>query len=77
MFEPEIPEDFINAEPSEVHAAKEKLQKVQMLYADVPAKLRNEIVSALKQVETTIYQTHPEITLNGDLTVYPAHKIYI
>ena len=56
MFEPVIPEDFINAEPDEVRAAKEKLQKGQMLYADVPAGLKDEIAAALKGVKTAVYR---------------------
>ncbi|MGB2865888.1 MAG: zf-HC2 domain-containing protein [Sedimentisphaerales bacterium] len=56
MFEPEIPEDFINAEPSEVHAAKEKQEKGQMLYADVPAGLKDDIAAALKGVKTAVYR---------------------
>ncbi len=56
MFEPEIPEDFINAEPGEVHAAKEKQEKGQMLYADVPAGLKDEIAAALKGVKTAVYR---------------------
>jgi outer membrane lipoprotein-sorting protein len=56
MFEPEIPENFINVEPREVHAAKEKLQKGQMLYADVPAGIKDEIATALKGVKTVVYR---------------------
>ena len=56
MFKPEIPEDFINAKPSDVHAAKEKLQKGQMLYADVPTGLKDEIAAALKGVKTAVYR---------------------
>ena len=60
MFKPEIPEDFINAEPSEVHAAKEKLQKGQMLYADVPVGLKDEIAAAIKGVKTAVYRESGE-----------------
>ncbi len=48
-----------------------------MIFADVPVKLRDEIVAVLKEVETAVYQKRSEITVNGDLTVYPARKIYL
>ena len=57
MFEPEIPENFINAEPREVHAAKEKQAKGHLPYADnVPAGLKDEIAAALKGVKTAVYR---------------------
>ncbi len=56
MFEPEIPADFINAKPGEVHAAKERQEKGDMLYADVPAGLKDEIAAALKGVKTAVYR---------------------
>ena len=71
MFVVEIPEGFVNAHPDDIIASK----KGKMVFADVPEKLRDEIVVALKQVETAVFWKHSEITLNGDLTVYPANKI--
>jgi len=56
MFEPEIPAGFINAEPSEVQAAKIEQEKGLMLYADVPAGLKDEIAAALKGVKTAVYR---------------------
>lgn len=56
MFEPNIPEDFINAKPSDIRAEIEKEEKGEMIYADVPKKLRNEIVAALKDVEKVVYR---------------------
>jgi hypothetical protein len=56
MFEPVIPADFINAEPDEVRAEKDRRKKGQMLYADVPAGLKDEIAAALKSVKTAVYQ---------------------
>jgi len=73
MFALQIPEGFVNAEPDEIIAAR----KGEMIFADVPEKLRDEIVAALKEVEIAVYQKHSEITFNGDLTVYPARKIYL
>jgi outer membrane lipoprotein-sorting protein len=56
MFEPEIPAGFINAEPDDVRAAKDKQKKGPMLYADVPAGLKEEIAAALKGVKTAVYR---------------------
>ncbi len=73
MFTLQIPEGFVNAELDEIIAAR----KGEMIFADVPVKLRDEIVAVLKEVETAVYQKRSEITVNGDLTVYPARKIYL
>jgi len=72
MFTVRIPEGFVNADPEELAA-----KKGRMVYADVPAELRDKIVAALRQVKTAVYQEHSEITVEGDLTVYPADKIYL
>ena len=56
MFEPEIPDGFINAEPSEVHAAKEKQEKGNLPYADVPEELKGQIAAALKDIKTAVYR---------------------
>ena len=72
MFTVCIPEGFVNGDPEELAAKKNGL-----VYADVPKELRDKIVEALKQVKTAVYQEHSEITVDGDLTVYPADKIYI
>jgi outer membrane lipoprotein-sorting protein len=55
MFVPEIPEDFINAHPSEVRAAREKEEKGEMVYAQVPAGLKNEIFAAVRQVDKVCF----------------------
>jgi hypothetical protein len=56
MFAPEIPVDFINAEPDDVRAARENQEKGEMLYADVPAGLKEEIAAALKGAKTAVYR---------------------
>ncbi|MHC4368630.1 MAG: zf-HC2 domain-containing protein [Planctomycetota bacterium] len=56
IFEPEIPEDFIEAEPDDIRAAKEAQEKGQMNYAEVPAGLRDEVVAALKSVKTAVFR---------------------
>jgi outer membrane lipoprotein-sorting protein len=71
-FTVRIPEGYINAHPDESDAKQD-----QMVDANVPIELRNEIVGALKEFRTAVYQQHSEITVEGDLTVYPADKIYL
>lgn len=75
MFSLQIPEGYVNSHRDDVIAAR----KGPMVYADanVPAKLRNEIVAALKGVETAVHEQHSEITVDGDLSVYPPHIIFL
>jgi outer membrane lipoprotein-sorting protein len=77
MFEPEIPDGFINAEPGEIRAAKEKQEKGQMLYADVPAGLKDEIADALKGVKTAIYRQRLGFTKDGNWLFNDGITIYI
>jgi outer membrane lipoprotein-sorting protein len=77
MFEPEIPADFINAEPGEVHAAKEQQEKGQMLYADVPAGLKDEIAAALKGVKTAVYLERFGFVRDGNWLLSDGERIYI
>ena len=55
MFEPKIPAGFVNADPGEVRAAREKQEKGQMVYADVPPGLGAQIAAALKDVTTVVF----------------------
>ncbi|MHC4259058.1 MAG: hypothetical protein ACYSTF_01405, partial [Planctomycetota bacterium] len=55
-FLPEIPEDFIDAHPGEVREAREREEKGEMVYADVPAGLRNEIFAAQGQIDTACFR---------------------
>ena len=77
MFEPEIPDGFINAKPGEVHAAKEKQEKGEMLYANVPAGLKEEIASALKGVKTAVYRERFGSVRDGNWLLSDGEKIYI
>lgn len=77
MFEPEIPEDFINAEPGKVRADKEKQEKGQMLYADVPAGLKDEIVAALKGIKTAVYRDRFAFVRDENWLFSSGEKIYI
>ncbi len=55
LFEPEIPEGFANTRPDNVRAAKELQEKGEMVFADVPADLKGQILAALDQAETVAY----------------------
>jgi outer membrane lipoprotein-sorting protein len=77
MFESVIPDDFINAEPSEVHAAKEKQEKGQMLYANVPAGLKDEIAAALKGVKTAVYRERFGFVRDENWLFADGERIYI
>ena len=77
MFEPEIPVGFINAEPDEVHAAKEKQEKGDMLYADVPVGLKDEIAAALQGVNTAVYWKCQGFLRDGNWLFIPGKRIFI
>lgn len=77
MFEPEIPADFINAEPDEVRAAKDKQKKGPMLYADVPAGLKDEIAAALKGVKTAVYRQRYGFMRDENWLLSEGDTIYI
>jgi outer membrane lipoprotein-sorting protein len=55
MFEPNIPEGFINAHPDEVQVAIDFETKGEMVFADVPEGLTDEILAALRDIETCVY----------------------
>ena len=77
MFEPEIPDGFIDAEPDEVRAAKEKQEKGQMLYADVPGGLKDEIAAALKGVKTAVYRERFGFVRDGNWLLSDGEWIYV
>ncbi len=56
LFEPEIPEGFVKAHPDEIRAERERREKSDMVYADVPEGLKEELVAALNQIETASYR---------------------
>ena len=58
MFTLKIPEGFTNAHPDKVREDKDREKKGEMTYADVPAELRDEIITALRQAKTAIYRKH-------------------
>ncbi|MDH4238259.1 MAG: hypothetical protein OEW48_01725 [Phycisphaerae bacterium] len=59
IFVPQIPQDFVNAHPDEIRAAR----KGEMTFADVPKGLKDQIVAAMKKAKTVVYQ-------QGDKNVY-------
>jgi outer membrane lipoprotein-sorting protein len=72
IFNPDIPEGFVNAHPDDIAA-----KKAGMIFADISEELKDEIVSALSRIQTAVYREHLEVTADGDSHVYPAHKIYL
>jgi hypothetical protein len=77
IFEPEIPDGFINAEPSEVQAAKTEQEKGQMLYADVPTGLRDEIAAALGSVKTATYRERYSFVRDGNWLFTDGQRIHL
>ncbi len=56
MFTPVIPEGFVNTHPDEINAVRNKEQKGEMVFADVPAGLKEQVVSALENVSTVAFR---------------------
>jgi len=77
LFEPAIPGDFINASTHEVRAAREKEQKAEMIFADVPPALKGEIAAALNAVETAVYRTRFGSVQGGDWVFADGDRIYL
>lgn len=77
IFEPNIPDGFINAEPDEVRAAKTAQKKGPMLYADVPDGLREKIAAALQGVKTVVYWKCYGFIRDESWLFSPDKKIYI
>jgi len=73
MFTPRIPQGFVNAHRDEIIAQS----KGELLYADVPQELRDEIISAIKNTQTVFYQEHLEVTVEDKTNVYPAKDFFI
>lgn len=55
LFEPLIPEGFVNERPDVIRKARERQEKGEMTYADVPAGLKNEVVAAFLKMATGSY----------------------
>ena len=77
MFQPDIPHNFVNAEPGDMRAAREKEEKGEMIYADVPEELRNEIVAAIKDAEKVVYRERLGYIHDGDWSLSDGDRVYI
>jgi hypothetical protein len=75
IFTVQIPEGYVNSHRDDVIAAREG--SMVSADADVPSKLRDEIVAALKEVETAVYEQRSEITIEGDKRLYPPHIVFL
>jgi len=69
MFTPQIPEGFVNTHPDNIRAERERQEKGEMVFADMPAGLKDEIVAALKEVKTAIYR-------EGSMVVYLSRYVW-
>lgn len=77
MFEPDIPDGFINADPDEIRAAKTEQKKGPMLYADVPDGLREKVATALQGVNTAVYWRCSGFVRDGNWLFVPGKRIFI
>jgi len=77
MFQPDIPDGFINAEPDEVRAAKTEQKKGPMLYADVPDGLGEKVATALQGVNTAVYRKRYAFVRDGNWLFIPGKRIFI
>lgn len=77
MFEPAIPDDFTNAEPSDVHKAKIEQEKGQMIYADVPPEITEAVATAMKSVENAVFRERIGFVQDGNWVFSEPEKIYI
>lgn len=55
LFEPQIPEGFVNERPDTIRKARERQEKGEMVYANVPAGLKKEVFAAFRKMATVAY----------------------
>ncbi|MHC4361697.1 MAG: hypothetical protein ACYSTZ_02630 [Planctomycetota bacterium] len=60
MFTPQIPESFVNTHPDQIRAAREKEEKGEMPFAEVPPGLKEEVIAAFKEAEVVTYREYLE-----------------
>ena len=77
MFEPQIPDGFINAEPSDIQKAKIEQEKGQMIYADVPAEYKEAVTTAIKSVENAVFRERIGFVQDGNWVFSEPDKFYI
>jgi len=56
IFEPQTPEGFVNARPDTIRKAREREEKGEMVFAQVPAGLKEQVVAALSRAEMVSYR---------------------
>lgn len=76
-FVPKIPDGFINADPREMREARGRKNKGNLIQADTPAGLRDEVVAALKQVKTASFQKRFGFVHEGNWVFSSPSKISI
>jgi len=69
MFEPRIPEGFVNAHPDTIRQARERQEKGEMVFADVPAGLKDSLFAAFRKVRAVAYT-------EGDTRFYVSRKAW-
>ena len=77
MFEPEIPDGFINAEPSDIQKAKIEQEKGQMIYADVPPEYKDAVTTAIKSVENALFRERIGFVQDGNWVFSEGDRFYI
>ncbi|MHC4742262.1 MAG: hypothetical protein ACYS8Z_10135, partial [Planctomycetota bacterium] len=77
IFEPDIPHNFVNAEPSDMRAAREKEERGEMIYADVPEEIRDEIVAAIKNAGKVVYRERFGHIRDGNWSLSDGDRVYI
>ena len=68
MFEPRIPEGFVNAPADTIRKAREREEKGEMVFASVPAGLKDRLFAAFSKVGTVAYaegNTHLHVSRNA------------
>jgi outer membrane lipoprotein-sorting protein len=55
IFEPRIPEGFVNEHPDTIRKAREREKKGEMTFAAVPAGLKDSVFTAFRQARTVAY----------------------
>jgi outer membrane lipoprotein-sorting protein len=55
VFEPHIPDGFVNEHPDTIRKARERAEKGEMPFADVPPGLKDSLFAAFRQVRTVAY----------------------
>ena len=77
LYEPQIPDDFINAESSEMRKAREEQEKGQMIYANVPPELAAVTAKAMTTFENAAYRQRLGNIEDGTWTYHNRQQVYV